>query len=959
MKVSINEKIINKNELGVRDQARGFKPADLTPQELADCISQGYAFSYQFDKSHRKADNFICSDIIAADFDAGMTIDEALANEFFINNASILYTTASHTPEKHKFRIIFELPRTITDKEEIRAAQQGLTRKFPADRAAVDPARQFYGSRGCKAHLFGKVLSEANLDLLIALGREPLNQSDTDFTLNDPQKKKRKKKPPIAGTRGFLSIDSNDPIRTSRGELVRLSDLEKSTSVYCPFHNDSKPSAFTTSSKTGVRGVHCSSCQQTFWEKHKETPPYDFYEFDRLAHGAHNMGITNTYIEEHGVEFDVPNPNLVFSDQYLRVETIGIMNGITLIKSPKGSGKTRYLEKVVTHFKKKKQKVLLVGHRQSLLRTLSSSLGLTCYLDDKGPNISGVYDIDKYYAVSIDSLSTRLVPARHSFDVVLVDESEQVFSHLIANTLEAEKQRKSFLIFQHYIRAAKTVIALDADMNAVSLYAIKRFGSKNPLIDRRYVLNEYKPPSSQIEIYASENHLVGDMIDSLKKGHRLFIACNSKKRVEELAATITTEFGDAFPIQCITSENSGSKETAAFIENITTDILNYRALLVSPAMGTGIDITFPDEISHVDGVYGFFYAKVNTHNDIDQQISRVRQPKYRKVWITPQTFDFEYEVDPIKQELAESGIVPGAMKGYDVYSGAPEYDFAEPFLELYATILSAQRASKNALKKNFIDLRKHNGWKIVDVVKDEPMATTGGVLSKLGKAAALDHYIAGILTAPKISWDEADKLGERRKRAKISAAENNAIERYWIESFYGEDVTEEMLRQDNRGEYRNMVRRLEGVIRARQYVGRVGDEIVLLSKLIEEAGLLNVNGKLELDKVVTMESLKPFKAYCGRAKLRIQRELEMAIRKDIKENPTQQLNDFLELCGLKVIRSKTISKGDTKIYEYQLDRKSYDMAMKLIDRRSKSTDPVEIETERRGTYEAPDPLDKH
>lgn len=958
MKVSINEQIINKNENGA-NQSRDFKPVDLTPQELADCVSKGYAFSYQFKNSHRTADNFICSDIIAADFDAGINLDEALANDFFINNASILYTTASHTQEKHKFRIIFELPRTLTDKEEIRAAQQGLTRKFPADRAAVDPARQFYGSKGCKPHHFGKVLSEANLDLLIALGREPLNQFDTDFTLNDPKKKKRKKKPPVAGTRGLLSIDSNDPIRTSKGELVRLCDLEKSTPVYCPYHNDSKPSAFTTRSKTGVRGVRCSSCQQTFWETNKETPPYDFYEFDRLAHGAHNMGITDTYVEEPGVEYDVPNLNLVFSDKHLHLQTIGIMNGITLIKSPKGSGKTQYLEEVVAQCRREKRSVLLVGHRQSLLRALSSRLGLTCYLNDKGPNISGVYDIDKYYAVSIDSLSTRLVPARHAFDVVLVDESEQVFSHLIANTLEAEKQRKSFMIFQHYIRSAKTVIALDADMNAVSLYAIKRFGSKNPLIDRRYVLNEYKPPSSQIEIYASENHLVGDMIDSLKKGHRLFIACNSKKRVEELAATITTEFGDAFPIQCITSENSGSKETAAFIENIKTDILKYHALLVSPAMGTGIDITFPDDDSLVDGVYGFFYAKVNTHNDIDQQISRVRQPKYTKVWITPQTFDFEYEVDPIKQELAESGIVPGAMKGYDAYTGAPEYDFAEPFLELHATILSAQRASKNALKKNFIDLREHNGWKVVDMVKDDPMATAGGVLSKLGKAAALDQYIAGILAAPKISWEETDKLGERRKRAKISAEENNAIERYWTESFYGEDATEEILRLDNRGVYRDKVRRLEGIVEARPYAGKVGAEISLLSKLIESAGLLNANGKLEVDKLVTAESLKSFAVYCRQAKLSIQRVLEKVIRKDIKEKPTQQLNEILALCGLKVVVARTVSKGDAKIYEYQLDRKSYDMAMKVVDMRRKSAAPPEDETVRQGSYEAPDPLDNH
>lgn len=948
MKVSINEKIINKNELDVRDQARGFKPADLTPQELADCISQGYAFSYQFENSHRKADNFNCSDIIAADFDAGMTLDEAINNEFFIKNASILYTTASHTPEKHKFRIIFELPRTITDKEEIRAAQQGLTRKFPADPAAVDAARQFYGSKGCKEHLFGKVLSEESLQELVSLGREPLGQSDIEGKVVR-----------IAGTRASLSIAGDTMVKTSKGNFARLIDLDAPIPVYCPYHHDSKPSAFTTRSRNGVMGIHCSSCQQTFWEKNKETPPYDFYEFDRLAHGAHNMGITDTYVDEPGVEYDVPNLNLVFSDKYLHVETIGIMNGITLIKSPKGSGKTQYLKKVVAHFKKKKLRVLLVGHRQSLLRTLSSRLGLTCYLDDKGPNISGVYDIDKYYAVSIDSLSTRLIPARHSFDVVLVDESEQVFSHLIASTLEAERQRKSFLIFQHYIRAAKTVIALDADMNAVSLYAIKRFGSKNPLIDRRYVINEYKPPSSQIDIYASENHLVGDMIDSLKKGHRLFIACNSKKRVEELAATITTEFGDELPIQCITSENSSSDETAAFIENIKTDILKYRALLVSPAMGTGIDITFPDDLSHVDGVYGFFYAKVNTHNEIDQQISRVRHPTYVKVWITPQTFDFEYEVDPIKQELAESGIVPGAMKGYDVYNGAPQYDFAEPFLELYATILSAQRASKNALKKNFIDLRQHNGWKIVDVVKDEPMATTGGVLSKLGKAAALDQYIAGILTAPKISWEEADKLVERRKRAKISAEENNAIERYWIESFYGEDVTEEMLRQDNRGEYRNKVKRLEGIVGARPYAGKTGAEISLLSKLIESAGLLNASGKLDTDKVVTAESLKGFTAYCGRARVKIQRVLEMEIRKDIKEKPTQQLNAVLALCGLKVVVARTVSKGDAKIYEYQLDRKSYDMAMKVIDRRRKSAAQPEDETELRGAYDATDPLDKH
>ena len=66
-------------------------------------------------------------------------------------------------------------------------------------------------------------------------------------------------------------------------------------------------------------------------------------------------------------------------------------------------------------------------------------------------------------------------------------------------------------------------------------------------------------------------------------------------------------------------------------------------------MGTGIDITFPENISHVDGVYGLFEAKINTHFDIDQQLSRVRHPKYVRVWISPETFNFETETDPINQ----------------------------------------------------------------------------------------------------------------------------------------------------------------------------------------------------------------------------------------------------------------------------------------------------------------------
>jgi len=47
MKLSINNKIINKNDNKV-SQGKGFKAVDISPTELAQAVSLGHAFSFQF-----------------------------------------------------------------------------------------------------------------------------------------------------------------------------------------------------------------------------------------------------------------------------------------------------------------------------------------------------------------------------------------------------------------------------------------------------------------------------------------------------------------------------------------------------------------------------------------------------------------------------------------------------------------------------------------------------------------------------------------------------------------------------------------------------------------------------------------------------------------------------------------------------------------------------------------------
>src|ERR1019366_421942 len=83
-----------------------------------------------------------------------------------------------HTPDSHRFRLIFALPRTIDSSSDMVAASRSLSLRLSGDRSATDAARVFYGSRGSKPKVFDRAIDESFLDELIAQGRDA-DQTDT------------------------------------------------------------------------------------------------------------------------------------------------------------------------------------------------------------------------------------------------------------------------------------------------------------------------------------------------------------------------------------------------------------------------------------------------------------------------------------------------------------------------------------------------------------------------------------------------------------------------------------------------------------------------------------------------------------------------------------------------------------------------------------------------------------
>ncbi|MBT4206960.1 signal recognition particle, partial [Candidatus Woesearchaeota archaeon] len=163
LKVSVNPNIFNKTPNSPMDWSMGFDTHELILDELSEIINFGFTFSYVFKGGVRKTDNFISSDLLCIDMDGDRTIKETLNDDIVKKYGSLFYTTPSHTPDVHRFRIIFVLPRTLTDVTELKQSMTSLSRRLGGDMSVVDGGRLFFGSHNSNPTILGKSISDKYL----------------------------------------------------------------------------------------------------------------------------------------------------------------------------------------------------------------------------------------------------------------------------------------------------------------------------------------------------------------------------------------------------------------------------------------------------------------------------------------------------------------------------------------------------------------------------------------------------------------------------------------------------------------------------------------------------------------------------------------------------------------------------------------------------------------------------
>ncbi len=995
LRFSINPNLVDKTS-DMRLSTSGWVEIEDTVDKLIEAIQgEGWAFSYVFHDGVRTVANFQYTDIIAVDIDGGWDLAEFTAGDFVQNNCAFIYTTPSHSPDEHRFRAVFVSPVGITKTSDLKAVTTSLSRRLVGDPSTTDAARVWFGSQGCTVNWIGSTLQLDVFNELLVDGQTVVTSAVRSNPTPTSSRSQRRVSPDMLVIRGD-------------GIAVRAGSIRTRQYIYCPYHNDSHPSAFIAKNESGERFIRCSSCSQTWWirgafDNDSQSMVTDFSSFERMIVDIKKNGIDrHKFPAPEGFQthsYRVFPNNIHLSDEaYLKIDTLE--PGITFVRSPKGSGKTTFLSEVIRDaiFRYRRMsledfveqfpdndhpvqlntgvRVLLIGHRQALIGDLCNKLELNCYLDDERYSAGQVRVRRRQYGVCLDSLTKvqdSLFNNDNRYSIVVIDEVEQVLSHFLSETLR-DRREELFAIFARILERADRIVALDADLGWTSFFILSvlsqrpvtklqkdpKTGIKRPKttptpLPTHIYLNQWKASTRKIEIFPNETQITQSFLSDVLAGRRIFITSNSKtkvKAIHESIAEYCKEHQISRRVLLVTSDNSRSKAIQKFIQNIKKEILNFDILLTSPSLGTGLDITFDNNAQEVDSVYGLFESRVNTHFDIDQQLSRVRHPKIVRAWVSPEVFSFETEFGVVKEDFIQDQF------GNTVFqlgesSVSPRKLGLSKFVLLGTLVTMQQRASKNLLRKNFVDLKINQGWDVVVVPKDELAMAEGRKFRALGRKIAKKKLIDQLLMSRTLDFDTCKDIEERldNRGEEVSVDEFTSFQRTLIELYYAEKISAQLIERDSDWRMRRAIskfsefstfagthslhfdfKNINSIVK-RKIFSDPEIRSALLHYLFSRTPVFK-DGQFDCSAEYSIVDLATFGRVTKKLKGMIETHIGCKIGHDIEEKPAFYLRALLAVIGLEPMKTRVTVSGGQKTYHYTIDPSSLDFVTTILARRA-------------------------
>ncbi len=295
------------------------------------------------------------------------------------------------------------------------------------------------------------------------------------------------------------------------------------------------------------------------------------------------------------------------------------------IQAPLGCGKTELVDVIIKELDKLKLesnsqavKVLYITPRTTLTNASAVRLNLNDYITVKNVQYDFKKDDRHWRLASTVNSIPGLIEYGTKYDLVVIDESELLISHILGNTIKDKQTALQHLY--SLLDAAKTVICLDAFLGQNTIEMLRDADIKHIT----GIINEDKPwAETQVNWYKDDKRMLDNLVEDLKAKRHIGISTNSRTRAENIEATLKPLEDNGL---VVTKKTVALEEQQLFIATPNEYALLYLYIIYTPTLESGISITTKE----FERVYGFFEPMaegVGTPLACVQQMARFRKAK--------------------------------------------------------------------------------------------------------------------------------------------------------------------------------------------------------------------------------------------------------------------------------------------------------------------------------------------
>lgn len=665
---------------------------------------------------------------------------------------------------------------------------------------------------------------------------------------------------------------------------------------------------------------------------------------------------------------------------------------VVAIKSPKASGKTTWLKANFAD-----QPSLFISHRVALVSDIAKRNDAANYQEGstayKNPRL----------VITLDSLPALFYNDIHQGAVVVVDESSQVLRHLIGGTLRG-KRKQVIDTLHRKLYHSKQVILLDADLDPITLDYFCHLAGVDPNSDDvTWVENSYSPRDKTFIEYPTAESLQLQLLADMKAGLKCFVASDSRGKVKDLEAFLISK-GQS-QLLTVHGENSNQVNQSTFVSNVNEEQIKYQAVICSPSVSTGVDISDP----HFDKVYLFANVANATSKDLLQAVARVRTVKEVNFWVDHRKKYEQTNWEKILEakEKAAFGCVRWGDIPYELIAKketgedywAFEYDpiadkpvvTRRQFMTMYCQLTASANEDLNDLHSAFIEAAKKEG-KVIQVKLSETHNKLAEAVKKESSALRKqrkENEKQAVLNASNLTPEEYTIMKE--VLSSLSQEEAYSVKKHKLTHVLLNGLTEHLeFAVDHEKTIFRSIYLMELLGKSEQelakmdakwYRDKLGWEPdiknrtktkALISEFLNRIGYyesIETGSALSVcDKRVedTSQTGTAFSYWATRNKLVIKELLGVTISKDVTEKPYQAIQAILFVLGLDTINKRvTVRKGNELVYNpingsycsyqekdadenvrvryYYADKESHQRMMAILE--AKQTKQAELEKE--------------